>query len=218
MLTISDGILLPLGWFAKCDIPSPEVQTYAEQVPGKDGEYYFGSNYGPRVIPLELTSPRLTKDTKEAEHQKLMDTFKEDVTVSYEGVFFKGRVSPEIDAINLPHCITATVPLKLLDPFLWDENELTTNDTIENKGNMITYPIIGIYNATNPTITIGESTLSYTGTCVSLVIDCEKQTAKDNGVNVIHNISGDYPLIKPGQIVNVESPNSFKVTWKNRYL
>lgn len=217
MLTISEGYIYPLGWAVKYDMHSPDIHNYTEQIPGKDGEYYFGSAYGSRLITLELTSPWVSKETKEVEYHKLIETFNKDVTVLRDDLYFKGRVSPEIDIVNLPHYIFATVPLKLLEPFMWEEREITQSGIIENKGNIATYPIIEFHSVVNPAMTIGGASISYSGTCDSLVIDCEKHTVKDNGINVIHNYTGEFPSIEAGQIVSAVG-NSFRLTWKNRYL
>ena len=49
----------------------PEINDTTAEVPGMDGNYYFGSNYGPGKIDLELAFDSLT----EAQFRKLRQVF-----------------------------------------------------------------------------------------------------------------------------------------------
>ena len=40
----------------------PEVKDITAEVPGRDGEYYFGSNYGPKTIDIEIAFDHLTEE------------------------------------------------------------------------------------------------------------------------------------------------------------
>ena len=39
----------------------PEIKDITAEVPGRDGEYYFGSNYGPKTIDIEIAFDSLTE-------------------------------------------------------------------------------------------------------------------------------------------------------------
>ena len=41
---------------------SSEIKDRTVEVPGMDGEYYFGSNYGPRIIDIEIAFDSLTEE------------------------------------------------------------------------------------------------------------------------------------------------------------
>ena len=49
----------------------PEIKDISAEVPGADGEYYFGSNYGPRKIDIEVAFDHLT----EAQFKELRKVF-----------------------------------------------------------------------------------------------------------------------------------------------
>ena len=49
----------------------PEVKDRTAEVPGRDGEYYFGSDYGPRTIDIEIAFDHLT----EVQFRKLRQVF-----------------------------------------------------------------------------------------------------------------------------------------------
>lgn len=40
----------------------PEIKDITAEVPGRDGEYYFGSNYGPKTIDIEIAFDHLTEE------------------------------------------------------------------------------------------------------------------------------------------------------------
>ena len=40
----------------------PEIKDRTAEVPGRDGEYYFGSDYGPRAIDVEIAFDHLTEE------------------------------------------------------------------------------------------------------------------------------------------------------------
>ena len=93
------------------------------------------------------------------------------------------------------------------DPFIVGSFEkiLTGSGDIVNNGTFETPIIIEIAgSSTNPTVTIGTDSFSYTGTIPSgqmLIIDTDKATAKLNGTNVLDKITGPLPYyIQPGSI------------------
>ena len=49
----------------------PEVKDRTAEVPGRDGEYYFGSDYGPRTIDIEIAFDHL----KEEQFRRLRQVF-----------------------------------------------------------------------------------------------------------------------------------------------
>ncbi len=212
MLTIEDGIIKPLGWYVKHTHLPPEIEVYAESIPGRDGDYVFGQNFKARLVTLDLVSPWTTD--KNLEQRKLMSAFRHDCLIEIDGWFLRGRVSPKIDVIGYPHNLTATVPLKLLEPFMWQEQELTSNGVLQNDGNVEIYPFVELFN--NTSINIGDETLTYFGIVEHLIIDCEHQTVTADGENGLKNYNGVFPCVLPGAWVEVYSNGEFRVTWRNR--
>jgi len=71
---------------------------------------------------------------------------------------------------------------------------------------------------TNPSVTVGGQTLSYTGSLAAgdkVVIDTEKMTVTFNGVNALGSYSGGFPKLQPGD-TEVTAAAGGTTTWKWR--
>lgn len=95
---------------------------------------------------------------------------------------------------------------------------------IQNSSIDSIYPVITITSVTKNPVFVNSSTnttLSYTGNIAAgqtLVIDCNRQTAKLNGTNVVSNLSGDWIRLGIGDNIisytadNTDAPSA-KVSW-----
>ena len=74
---------------------------------------------------------------------------------------------------------------------------------------------------TDPTVVIGDDTLSYDGTInagETLVIDTENMTAELDGENVLHNLTGDLPLmLQPGETA-VTADSNVTFIWREKWV
>lgn len=111
------------------------------------------------------------------------------------------------------------------DPFWYstEEHSVTGSGVLTNNGTVETPLIIEITGlATDPTVTIGNDTLSYTGSLgagQTLVIDTEKQTVKIGNVNVIGGFTGKFPKIPPGNTnVIAASSGTTVFKWRDRWI
>lgn len=197
----------------------------------------------PRKVTLSLVSPRVTEATKGTQRRSLFSSFPlSEQDLVFEGLTYHTVLDGRIEVTDHPHYLMATVPLRLCDPYGYgDEHEITASGTITNLGTAETYPLIEFYGAvTDPTITIGTSTLTWTGSLLegeTLYIDCGKKTVKKGTANGLKDYAGGFPklssplasfeqdvaidmvmAIAAASDVDVVCAVDFKLTWTDRYI
>lgn len=133
------------------------------------------------------------------------------------------KYSGKIDITNHPTWFQFVIPFKTSNPFIMGSFEKTQigSGTLVNEGTFETGLIIEISGpVTNPSLTIGGQTLSYTGTIPNgqkLIIDTGKETAKIGSNNAMANYNGVFPLLYPGE-TSVTAPNNVIIKWRDKWL
>jgi predicted phage tail component-like protein len=236
LIVTCDSILEPVKAYVLRDSQVellPEPRNMSEEIPGRHGEIDFGSEFKARAIELHVaTLDGLTALQKEqlkrtiakylnpvAGTKKLV--FLDDIDVQYE-VKYAGK----IDLTKYADWMEFTIPFKMCQPFIESREQhiQTGAGVIVNSGTFEAPILIEIPGpATNPTVSIGTSVISYIGTIASgqtLVIDTGAQTAKIGSSNMIANVSGaiDY-MLRPGISVSVvPSISTTRIKWRDRWL
>ncbi len=228
----TDMILHPLGLLVNKINRSlmPPTRDNVETIPGKNGDIDFGSEFGSDVIELEVAteeglSTTEIEEVKRTLAQKLNpSTGERDLVLEYEmNKNYKVKYSGKIPIERYPTWFKFVIPFKLTNPIAnsVEEKFLTGSGTIVNNGTFEAGLIIEVAGvATNPSVTIGSFTLTYTGTIPAgqkLIIDTEKQTAKIGTSNAMDGYNGEFPFLQPGS-VNVTAGSNTTIRWIDKWL
>lgn len=232
LIVTDENILEPLGLYVLRDSQFeliPQTRDNTDEIPGRHGELDFGSEYKARNGTLRVATPEgLTPKQKEAlkrviarclnpvaGEKKLV--FLMDIEKSYTIKIGK------IESKDYADWFEFEIPFKMSNPFIEGTilHTFTGSGIITNEGTFETGLIIEIAGpATNPSLTIGSNTLTYTGTIPSgktLIIDTEAQTAKIDNQNVIGNYNGVFPMLPPGD-TNVIANSNVTIKWHDRWI
>lgn len=228
----SNYILQPLGVKVLRGVEFiKNTREYSDKVPGKDGEYYFGSEFEAGLISLPCfvsTTPE-TWGAKEAEIMGYLNpkigmqtlTFANKPGKAYE-VVYAGQLRFTEEG---PGYRKFTIPFKVFGALseALTQSLLEGSGTVINGGNIETPCIVEIVGpVTNPTVTIGGVAMTYTGTVTAsdtLVIDTEKLTCTFNGANALANYNGVFPMLAVGNnTVTAASAGTTTVKWYNKFI
>jgi predicted phage tail component-like protein len=230
-----NGILRPLGVTVLRDSRFellPGTRDYFEEVPGRHGEIDFGSELEARAIELHCYIEVTPADwpAKRRELAAYLNPLAGPQTLTFAdepGKVYRVRYSGKIDLTRYPHAREFTIPFRMCDPFIVGavQNELVGSGVANNNGTVETPFILIIQGAvTNPSVTVGGYTLTYTGTIEAgsaLVIDTEKLTAVLDDANALPNVSGlsGGLRLQPGSNnVVAASAGTTTIRWYDRYL
>lgn len=216
----SENKLQPLGWYVHgspfFDLP---IRDYAEQVIGY-GEYDYGRDLDVRRTILKVTSPYT--DTMDA-YRELMLAFAlhwgvRDLMIG--DLIYRVRVDGQIETEFHPHNLIAEIPLAC-QPYVYSKTVkmLQGSGIAVNEGNVEACPTITITGPlTAVQVVVNGAILKYPslGQGDKLVIDCERQTVKLNGVNALKGYSGGFPCLEVGEN-EVIGPNMI-MTWRDRWI
>jgi hypothetical protein len=202
-----------------------------EEVDGMDGAVDFGSELGTGDITLDLVS---ADGLTQAEIVTLRNT-----TVAYlnqlrdYGILTWEADPGKVLAIRLngkperdPDIIGALkISVPLICQPLWTtfaEHTLTGSGTVINGGTFETPVVVEIRGpCTNPSVTIGSYTMTYTGSLTlsdTLIIDTGALTATFNGVNAL-TFNGVFPKLEMGaNTVIAASAGTTTFTWYDSFL
>lgn len=227
-----DGVLHPLGVVVLRDsrqVLLPGTRENTEAIPGRHGEIDFGSEFQPRVMELQVatsTDPDAREQLKRTLAKWLNPLmgaqpliFSSDIEKTYY-VKYAGK----IDLTHYPNFLEFTIPFKSSDPFMVGsfERQHIGSGVLTNEGTFeapVKIEIIG--PVTNPSVTIGSSTLTWTGTVGvgnKLEIDTERMTVTFNGVNALANYEGGFPKLQPGGTEVTVSGGTITFTWRGRWI
>jgi phage-related protein len=230
----NDGIVTPFNIQSSRETRFtllPQTRDATDSKEAADGEIDFGTTLGMGeftlhgIIEFESINERNTIEYEIRRHlndcRKHKQVFYECSPEKYNIVRLTGR--PEIT--RFPHHLEIRAQFKA-DPF-WRstiEHMLTGSGTLVNAGTFETPLIIEITGpATNPSVTIGDKVLAYTGTILSgqkliiTVIEDGAGTAILNGANAMIEYNGLFPLLQPGS-VNVTADNNVTIRWRDRWI
>lgn len=234
-LVTADNVLLPLNVKVLRDSHidlMPEIKTEADTIPGRHGEIHFDSKLGARAIELKV----LANDFTPAEREQLKRTmaqylnpvdgakplvFADDLEKQYM-VKYAGKIDL---SQHHPTWMQFVIPFKSATSYIIGsfEEEHIGSGTLTNVGNEetpLTIEIVG--PATNPSVTVGTSTLTYSGTVNGgsvLVIDTEKMTVELDGVNALPDYSGGFPWLSVGDTAVIAASTGITVfRYRGRWL
>jgi predicted phage tail component-like protein len=231
-----EGRLNPLGVIVLRDSRHelmPQTRDNTEEIPGRHGEYDFGSELKSRLMELHVATDDGLSQLQKEQLKRTMAKYLNPVAGTKKMVFlddmdveYEVKYSGKIDLTNYAHWMDFTLPFKMCNPFIqsYEEHSLTGEGVIVNEGTFETPIFIEIPGpATSPTVSVGTSVISYTSTIAAgqtLIIDTATQTAKIGSVNAIAQVSGDIDImLEPGANVSVvPSISSTVVRWRDKYL
>lgn len=233
LIVTQDSILEPLNLHVMRDSKVellPQTRDMTEEIPGRHGEFDFGTEYKARNITLHVATPDgMSQKEKEDLKRKIANclnpvkgikklVFLDDMDKQYTV-----KLSGKIDPTNYVDWFQFEIPLKMSDPFIesLEEHSLIGSGTITNAGNFETGLIIEIAGPViNPSVTVGTDTLKYTGTIAdgeTLIIDTDKQTVKIGNTNVAGDYNGVFPSIPPGD-TSITASSNVTVKWRDKWI
>jgi len=229
----SNNILHPLGVLVTGDSRTellPSTRDSTEEIPGRHGEIDFGTEFKARMMELSIVTNNgyipLEKAYLQRLFAKYLDPTKGAKTLIFSDDIEKSylvKYSGKIDPTNHPTWFQFVLPFKMSDPFINGsfEKTLIGSGKLVNNGTYETGLIIEIASpATNPSLTIGGKTLSYTGTIPSgqkLIIDTDKETTKIDSTNAMAGYNGVFPLLYPGEI-SVTASSNVTIKWRDKWI
>ena len=201
-----------------------------DEIPGLHGEYDFGTELRGRSLELKCATKnglsfgeKMKLRRKIAEKLNPMKGYRILIFEDDPDIEYKVKYSGKIDITNYPKFFEFAIPFKMEEPFTSarEESVLVGSGEINNQGSIETGLIIEIKgSANNPSLTIGNETLKYTGTIPAnktLIINTLFRTVKIDNENVLDNYNGVFPLVETGE-TNVVAGNNVTIKWVNRYL
>ena len=228
-----DGIVDPFGlnWLRTSRFPLiAGTRDGLDDVGGMDGAVDFGSMLGTGDIVLELVSEDGLSPVEIVGLRNTvvgyLNQLRDYGTLSWEAdpdkvLLIRLNGKPSRDA-TIPNAFKISIPL-LCQP-LWHgdtERILTTSGTAINAGTFETPMTVEIRGpCTNPTVTVNDKIMAYTGTLTAsdiLIIDTRALTCTFNGVNAL-SFNGVFPVLLPGENkVDMGQANT-TVKWRDCWL
>lgn len=224
----------------------PGTRDISEEIPGRDGELDFGTEFEPRIIELHVAVPtavgwlvpgNTTVHTKEhikatiAKHFNPKDGIK---ILQWEGSpdrYYHVKYSGSIESYKEhPMWLEYTIPLKMPDPYIYSAAEhissISGSTQLLNAGTVDTPVVVEVVGGTNPAITIsstayGSQVMEWTGDLSggTLVIDTDKMTVTLNSDNAVSGYNNNFPLLPPGESTVTQSGGtSVSVKWRDRWI
>lgn len=234
----TDGLLQPLGLKVLRDNRHeiiPGIRKYTEEIPGRDGELYFGANLRRRVLEL-LVGRKVSFDAASADYRPsvIRDiasqlnplfgtqtlTFADD-----PGKVYSVRVADSVDVSREREYLEFAIVFEMDIPYIISatQNSLFGSGAAFNAGNEATPFTVTIQGpATNPSVTVAGYVMSYVGTievASVLVIDTEKLTAVLDGANALPDYNGVFPKLQPGgNAVTAAASGTTTINWLDRWI
>lgn len=233
LVVTTDGILLPLGVNVIGDsrhAMMPETRDITETVPGWDGEYDFGTEFGNRPLELHVsTEDGMTAAQKMALRRTIMayinpaSGYKRLIFMDDPDVYYEVKVSGTMTMTNHPTWFEFTIPFKA-KPYVksYVENSLAGTGTAVNAGTVNTPVFIDILGpASSPTVSVGTQVIAYNEEISSgetLYIDGQAKTVVLSGVNSLKYFSGTFPKLVPGSSAVLPSVSSVTLRWRDWWI
>jgi phage-related protein len=227
----TNGVLQPLGVKVLRGVEFiRNTREYSDKVPGRDGEIYFGSEFEAGLISLPcfvVTTPS-TWGAKEDEIMGYLNPKLGTQVLTFAnrpGKFYNVVYSGQLRQTEEgPGYRKFTITFKYFEGhgLASSLSTLVGAGTAVNSGNDETPCTIEIVGAvTNPSVTIGANTLTYTGALTAsdtLIIDTEKLTATFNGANALANYNAVFPNLAVGDNIVTVTGGTVTLSWLDRWL
>ena len=227
-----NGILQPLGVTVLRGIEFiTNTVDYGEAVPGRDGEYDFGCDLGPKLIniPVAIDTTPSTWADKEAEIMGYLNPKLGEQPLTFAnrpGKVYMARYAGTLGfKDDGRYHREFTLPFKVSKSYgiASTQSLLEGSGTAVNGGNDVCPVIVEIVGpVTNPSVKIGSAEMKYTGQVTAsdkLIIDTEKLTCTFNGVNALANYNGVFPKLAVGDnTVTAASAGTTQTIWLNRWI
>jgi len=228
----NDGTVDPFGLYWLRDSKfqlMASTRDGLEEVDGMNGAVDFGTELEPFEITLELINEgNLTQAQKITLRDTVvgyLNNLREYGTLTWESdptrivaVRLNGKPTP----YDIPGRFKISVPL-LCQP-LWTgdtEHTLSGSGTATNAGTFETGVKVTVVGpCTDPSVTIGSYTMTYTGTLTSsdtLIIDTGALTCTYNGVNAL-TFNGVFPKLEVGDNTVNATGAVVTLTWYDCFL
>lgn len=227
-IVTTDGVLMPLGVKVLRDSREellPSTREAGEIIPLRHGEISFGNTFNSRQLELSVvTEEGIDKITlKRAIAKHLVPEIKTLIFMDDPDKMYLVKYAGKIELNQYSKWFSFVVPFKMMNPFILEtqEREQVGSGILRNEGTMETPVAMEIRGpATNPTISINDKVLKYTGTLASgdvVIIQTEQMTVTYNGVNALANYNNEFPLLSPGE-TTVTAGNNVTFRWRSRWL
>ena len=227
-----NGILQPLGVTVLRGIEFiTNTVDYGEAVPGRDGEYDFGCDLGPKLIniPVAIDTTPSTWADKEAEIMGYLNPKLGEQPLTFAnrpGKVYMARYAGTLGfKDDGRYHREFTLPFKVSKSYgiASTQSLLEGSGTAVNGGNDVCPVIVEIVGpVTNPSVKIGSAEMKYTGQVTAsdkLIIDTEKLTCTFNGANALANFNGVFPKLAVGDnTVTAASAGTTQTIWLNRWI
>jgi len=228
-----DGIISPFNIQSSMETRftlMPETRDTTEEKEAADGDIDFGTELRTNFFILHGIIEFSTVDERnliESTLKAQLNECRSPQRIMYEcapGRYTLVRLTGKPEITRYVYHIEVRAEFKA-DPF-WssiEEHSITGSGILINAGTFETPLVIEITGpVTNPSVVIGDQTLTYTGTVPSgqtLVIDTGNQTVKLNGVNALDKYNDIFPMLQPGNIdVTAASGGTTVFKWRDRWL
>lgn len=227
-----NGILQPLGVTVLRGVEFiTNTVDYSESAPGRDGEYDFGCDLGPKLIniPVAIDTTPSTWADKEAEIMGYLNPKLGEQPLTFAnrpGKVYMARYAGTLGfKDDGRYHREFTLPFKVSRSYgiASTQSLLEGSGTAVNSGNDVCPIVVEIVGpVTNPSVTIGGKVMTYTGQVTAsdtLIIDTEKLTCTFNGVNALANYNGVFPKLAVGDnTVTAASAGTTQTIWLNRWI
>jgi len=226
-----NGILQPLGVTVLRGVEFiTNTVDYSESVPGRDGEYDFGCDLGPKLIniPVAIDTTPSTWADKEAEIMGYLNPKLGEQPLTFAnrpGKVYMARYAGTLGfKDDGRYHREFTLPFKVSRSYGVSSTQslLVGTGTAVNAGNDETPVIVEIVGpVTNPSVTVGGVEMKYTGEVTAsdtLIIDTEKLTCTFNGANALANYNKKFPWLAVGDNTVTVSGGTVQVIWLNRWI
>ena len=231
-----DGFLQPLGVYVQRDSRQellPATRDSTEEIPGRHGEIDFGSEFKARAIELHVATEEGNTSHEKEQLKRLFAKYLDPTKGTRKLIFaddaektYIVKYAGKIDLTQYPSWFDFIIPFKMSDPLIVGSYEKTLigEGVIVNEGTFECPILVEIAGpATNPTVSVGTSVLSFTSAIAAgetLVIDTGAMTAKIGSVNAMAYVSGDIDYVLPPNVsvTVVPSVSGTTVKWRDCWL
>ena len=224
----------------------PGTRDISEEIPGRDGEYDFGTELEARVLELHVAIPLAgSLIGKDFTHTKayVKDTISKHFnpktgikTLSFAdkpGKVYYVKYSGVIESYK-EHVswLEYTIPLKMPDPYIYSVAETVSSisgETIVLNNGTVDAPVIVVVTgaSTSPAVTISSTTyglqemqwLGELGEGETLVMDTDKMVVTIDGDNAVSGYNNNFPSLPPGEsTVEFSGGGSAEIKWRDRWI